>query len=107
MYADTITDSMQRTIDETNRRREKQKRYNKEHGIEPKQIEGRIRSLMESHGREPALLEDPVVQYMSEKELLGAIALERTKMEDAAKALDFIGAARHRDLMYALEKRLN
>ena len=108
MYADTVTDSMQRTIDETNRRRDKQTHYNAAHGIEPKQIEGRIRSMMEYRTKEakPELLEDPVWQYMSQKELRQAIALERTKMEDAAKALDFLAAARHRDAMYALEKRL-
>jgi excinuclease ABC subunit B len=109
MYADTITDSMQRTIDETNRRREKQMRYNKEHGIEPKQIEGRIRSMMEGRTAEEQkvkVLEDPVWAYMTEKDLKQAIALERTRMEDAAKALDFINAARHRDLMYALENRV-
>jgi len=107
MYADTITVSMQRTIDETNRRRAKQMRYNTEHGIEPKQIEGRIRSMMEYRNAKeakPELLEDPVWQYMTEKELTQAIILERTKMEDAAKELDFLRAAKHRDLMYALEK---
>ena len=109
MYADTITDSMQRTMDETNRRRDKQMRYNVAHGIEPKQVEGRIRSMMEYRSSEeakPALLEDPVWQYMSPKDLKQAIALERTKMEDAAKALNFLEAARHRDTMYALEKRV-
>ena len=108
MYADTITDSMQRTMAETNRRREKQTRYNKAHGIEPKQIEGRIRSMIEYRGLEsakPEILEDPVWRYMSEKELKQAIAMERTKMEDAAKALNFLEAARHRDTMYALEKQ--
>ena len=109
MYADTVTDSMQRTIDETNRRREKQMRYNVAHGIEPKQIEGRIRSMMEfrsAEERKPELLEDPVWQYMSEKELRQAITLERNRMEEAAKELNFVEAARHRDLMYALEKKL-
>ncbi|MCL1973537.1 MAG: excinuclease ABC subunit B, partial [Bacteroidetes bacterium] len=109
MYADTVTDSMQRTIDETNRRRDKQSRYNTAHGIEPKQIEGRIRSMMEYRNdreSQPALLEDPVWKYMSPKDLKHAIALERTKMEDAAKALNFLEAARHRDLMYALEQRV-
>ena len=108
MYADTVTDSMQRTIDETNRRRDKQMRYNQAHGIEPKQIEGRIRSMMEyrnTEERKSELLEDPVWKYMSEKELRETIAVERTKMENAAKALNFVEAARHRDTMYALEKR--
>ena len=108
MYADTITDSMQRTIDETNRRREKQMHYNEAHGIEPKQIEGRIRSMLEyrsAEERKPELLEDPAWQYMSENELREAIVMERTKMEDAAKELNFPEAARHRDLMYALEKK--
>ena len=107
MYADTITVSMQRTIDETNRRRAKQMRYNTEHGIEPRQIEGRIRSMMEYRSAKeakPELLEDPVWQYMTEKELKQAITMERTSMEDAAKELDFLRAAKHRDLMYALEK---
>jgi len=109
MYADTITDSMQRTIDETNRRRDKQMRYNVAHGIEPKQVEGRIRSMMEyttAEDTRPALLEDPVWLYMSQRDLIQAIALERTKMEGAAKSLNFLEAAHHRDTMYALEKRV-
>ena len=109
MYADTITDSMQRTIDETNRRRNKQKSYNTAHGIEPKQVESRIRSMMEypqAADAKPALLEDPALPYMSQKDVIQAIALERSKMEDAAKSLNFLEAARHRDAMYALEKKM-
>jgi excinuclease ABC, B subunit len=110
MYADKITDSMRRTMDETLRRRDKQMRYNQEHGIEPKQIEGRIRSLQAHLGEvlpvETAVLADPAWNYLSTKEIQRSIAAEKQQMEEAARALDFVRAARHRDTMYALEKRI-
>jgi excinuclease ABC subunit B len=120
-YADTITESMQQTIDETNRRREKQLSYNQEHGITPKQIERSKESILrqtkvadklaepkayvESEGLSVA--SDPVVQYMGQEELKKLISQTKKSMERAAKELDFIEAARLRDEMYALERMVN
>jgi excinuclease ABC subunit B len=117
MYADTITQSMQRTIDETNRRREKQIQYNLEMGITPTQIKKSLKSLLsEIHGKtgkkvyqEPEysdIAADPVVRYMDETALLKSIEKTRKKMEKASQNLDFIEAARFRDEMYELEKIL-
>ena len=117
MYADTITQSMQKTIDETNRRRAKQLAYNEKHGITPTQIIKATRPLMgQPHVRKGAkvylepeevnLAADPVVQYMSRDELKRAIEKARKSMEKAAAELDFIQAARFRDEMYELEKIL-
>lgn len=121
MYADRITKSMQRTIDETNRRREKQLKYNEENNITPTQIKRSIDGIMEQtavadrNKKENAarsyiapekisIAADPVVQYMTRDQL--DLQLERTKkqMHKAAKALDFIEAARLRDEMFELEK---
>ncbi|MDR4987351.1 MAG: excinuclease ABC subunit UvrB [Bacteroidales bacterium] len=118
MYADRITRSMQAAIDETNRKREKQLKYNEEHNITPAQI---MKSVEAIHGqtsvvdrpgkpkvyREKEFVDiaaDPVVQYMSRDQLRKAINQSRRQMEKAAKELDFIEAARYRDEMYALEK---
>jgi len=118
MYADTITESMRKTIEETNRRREKQLRYNAEHGITPRQIEKALVSIMgnreEFSTRHKVYVEpdktdiaaDPVVQYMDRKALEKAIDKTRKAMESAARELDFIEAARLRDEMYALQKLL-
>ena len=116
MYADTITDSMQRTIDETNRRREKQLQYNQEHNILPQQIKKTSKGIFtnQSFAKEYAyteyeigLVADPVVEYMTKPEIHNAIALAKQQMEDAAKKLDYIEAIRYRDEMYALQKILN
>ncbi|MDR3226358.1 MAG: UvrB/UvrC motif-containing protein, partial [Prevotellaceae bacterium] len=117
MYADTITDSMQKTIDETNRRREKQLKYNEENGISPQQIRKSNKGIFTNqpinveYGAyvEPAegLVADPVVEYMSKPEIHNAIAQAKQQMEDAAKKLDYTEAIRHRDEMYALQKLLN
>ena len=118
MYADQITDSMQRTIDETNRRREKQLRYNEEHGITPTQIVKAKRRPMNSdeadtatpYYREPekvGLAAEPVVAYMSREALLKAIDKTKKQMERAADKLDFMEAARLRDEMFELQKVLN
>ena len=115
MYADQITDSMQRTIDETNRRREKQLRYNEEHGITPTQIVKAKRRPMNSdeadtatpYYREPekvGLAAEPVVAYMSREALLKAIDKTKKQMERAADKLDFMEAARLRDEMFELQK---
>ena len=115
MYADQITDSMQRTIDETNRRREKQLRYNAEHGITPTQIVKAKRRPMTAddadthtpYYTEPekvGLAAEPVVAYMSREALLKAIDKTKKQMERAADKLDFMEAARLRDEMFELQK---
>jgi excinuclease ABC subunit B len=119
-YADKITDSMQKTIDETNRRREKQIEYNLEHNITPTQIEKSVESIMRQtsvadakYGEEGAYIEreasvaaDPIVQYMSKDELKKLIATTRKSMEAAAKELDFIQAAKFRDELAILERMI-
>lgn len=117
MYADNITGSMEKTISETNRRREKQLAYNQEHNITPTQIVKAIRSMMGKEQKqeqkkyyagsdEVNVAADPVVKYMDEKALEKNIAKIRKSMEKAAKELDFVQAARYRDEMFELEKLL-
>ncbi|HNP49951.1 MAG TPA: excinuclease ABC subunit UvrB, partial [Bacteroidia bacterium] len=116
-YADKITDSMQKTMDETTRRREKQIAYNQDHGLSPVQIKRSKESIMgqtklseSKYTEEHAYVEntqfsvaaDPVVQYMNPDELKKLIAQTKKSMERAAKDLDFIEAARLRDEMYEL-----
>ena len=115
MYADTITKSMQRTIDETNRRREKQLKYNTDNGITPQQVIKSNRAILTGEklktqpyayveSEEFDIAADPVVKYMSKEALDKAIAKAKKQMETAAKELDFVSAARYRDEMYALQK---
>ncbi len=116
MYADKITGSMQLTMDETNRRREKQLKYNELHGITPTQIVKPKKSIMAgklSTGEvvkpyvEPDTVDfaaDPVVQYMTKPELAEAIERARKEMEREAKDLNFFEAARYRDEMFALQR---
>ena len=118
MYADHITGSMQRTIDETNRRREKQLKYNEENNISPKQIIRSTVSLFEqnkellakSHAyagqAKSDLAADPVVKYMSREGLEKAVENAKKKMEKAAQELDFIAAARFRDEMFAYREQI-
>jgi excinuclease ABC subunit B len=119
MYADRITQSMQKTIDETTRRREKQLAYNEANGITPRQIFRTSVSLFEqnkellSHGGVYAgqaktdIAADPVVKYMNREGLQKAVDAARKKMEKAAQELDFIEAARYRDEMFTYQKKLN
>ncbi|MGV9011559.1 MAG: excinuclease ABC subunit UvrB [Flavobacteriales bacterium] len=122
-YADKITDSMRRTMDETDRRREKQKEYNAEHGITPTQIKRDRASVMQQtsvidagdgSGRkayvepeELSLAADPVMQFMPVEALEKNAAVLETKMKRAAKDLDFIGAAEYRDELFALRKLID
>ncbi len=121
MYADNITRSMQAAIDETDRKREKQLKYNAENNITPAQI---MKSVEAIHGQTVVvdrqkktkayigqettdIAADPVIQYMGKEQLKKAINQSRRLMEKAAKALDFNEAAHYRDEMYALEKIFN
>ena len=113
MYADTVTESMQRTIDETERRRAKQQKYNEEHGITPRQVGIKAYNALvrtDSYRREDEvqkqaryLEEDPVVSKMDPAQLKAAIAAAKKRMEDAAAQLDFLAAAQARDEMNALK----
>jgi excinuclease ABC subunit B len=118
MYADKLTGSMERTMEETTRRRKKQLEYNDLHKITPTQITKSTRSLFEQNrellNRENAYADqarsdiaaDPVVKYMGRPELEKAIEKAKKQMEKAARELDFIEAARFRDEMYAYQELL-
>ncbi|MBT5403738.1 MAG: excinuclease ABC subunit UvrB [Crocinitomicaceae bacterium] len=121
MYADKITDSMKRTIDETNRRREIQTAYNAKHHITPTAITSTREQILErssvgaSNKIEKAYQEpegvdiaaDPVISYMTNEQLLKAIEKTKKEMVKAAKELNFLEAGRLRDEMYALQKVLD
>ena len=118
MYADKITGSMDRTMEETRRRRKKQLDYNDQHQITPTQISKSTRSLFDQNKEELSrtgayadqarseLAADPVVKYMGKPELEKAIEKAKKQMEKAARELDFIEAARFRDEMYAYQELL-
>ena len=118
MYADKMTGSMQRTIDETNRRRAKQLAYNEKHGITPKSISRPMHSVLGKSGQKEKyyagpesidgnkhLAADPVVSYMSDKDRQKAIQKAKKAMEAAVKELDFIEAARLRDEIQLYESK--
>ena len=118
MYADRITESMQKTIDDTNRRREKQLAYNEKHNITPQAIQKAKNSVLnrENTGAEPILYReeysqsaniaaDPVIQYMSKDQLKKTIEKTRKAMVEAAKKMEFIEAAQLRDELIKLEDK--
>ena len=131
MYADTITESMRLTIEETERRRAKQLKYNEEHGITPQQIVKAVKTSLpggkdETEKKEGAtrrkssaasiyqlpadnqvvFAADPIIQQMSPEQLQKTIAHTRSLMEQAAKDLDFLQAAQYRDELLKLESLL-
>lgn len=117
MYADKITDSMRLTIDETNRRREKQLAYNAAHDITPKSVRKGHTSVLGQQTSEKAtrayvepttvnVAADPVVQYMSRPALEKAMEKTRKAMQEAARKLEFIEAAQYRDELMKLEELL-
>ncbi len=123
MYADTITESMQQTIDETERRRLKQMAYNDKHGIVPKQIikalnrhniapasgvsadNHKTTAYVEPQDTYSSMAAEPVVSRMTGKQIEEAIATATVRMKEAAKNLDFMLAAQYRDEILALEKQ--
>jgi excinuclease ABC subunit B len=121
-YADNVTESMQRTIDETNRRREKQVAYNIAHGITPKTITRSVQQIMaqtsvlEIKGYDPdspyaveeivTIAAEDEAEYSTIPQIEKAIAKTKKEMEKAARDLDFMEAARLRDEMFAMQKKL-
>jgi excinuclease ABC subunit B len=120
-YADKVTDSMRRTIDETDRRRVIQMDYNKKHGITPTTVSKTREEILNSSSildirspktkayfepSEPSLAADPVIGYMTRDQIERMVAETEAKMKKAAKDLDFITAAQYRDELFALKKRL-
>lgn len=120
MYADKMTDSMQKTIDETNRRREKQMAYNREHNITPKTIIKSREEIFEQTSVadsrkakgpyieefETSVAADPVMQYLTADQLRKTIEANKKAMLKAARELEFMEAARLRDEITVLEKML-
>ena len=119
MYADKITESMRKTIDETNRRREKQMKYNMENDIVPTPLNKSREMILQQtvvsgtknvnayiESENVTVAADPVVQYMTEEQLGSAITKTKKQMEVAAKEMDFMEAARLRDEMFELQKLL-
>lgn len=114
MYADKITPSMRQTLEETKRRRLKQEAYNQEHGLVPRQIVRSKESMMHTgydasadEVRLDYLAQDPVLAYMKPAELADLVAKAKQDMEQAAKAMDFLVAAKYRDEMYRLQALLD
>ncbi|MCG8327455.1 MAG: excinuclease ABC subunit UvrB [Chitinophagales bacterium] len=120
-YADKVTNSMQMTIDETNRRRSIQIAYNEEHGITPQTVRRSREEIMSKQSildirgvqqqayiepESPSLAADPVLEYMSRDKIEKMIEETERKMKKAAKELDFITAAQYRDELFALKKKL-
>ncbi len=112
MYADTITESMQLTIDQTAYRRSKQESYNQEHGIQPKALNKAIESTLVITKKEnkdtPRVkpISEEELAYMNGNDLSDEIKRTRKAMEEAAKSLDFIEAARLRDQLKTLQEQV-
>ncbi len=123
MYADTITQSMQLTIDETNRRRSKQLHYNEVNGITPTQIVKSLRQSSLSKDERPDIKElklaspeskaaaasvaaDPIIEHMTRPQMEKLIAETTRKMKEAAKKMDFLQAAQYRDEIIRLQNEL-
>ena len=124
MYADNITESMRKTIDETERRRSIQLKYNEDHHITPRQIVKEIKGTLTINrkvGQEPtaypssiymdtdtaAFAADPIVQRMTRSQLEKSIADTTVLMKQAAKNLDFLQAAQYRDEIIRLQAQLD
>jgi len=121
-YADKVTDSMQRTIDETDRRRSIQMEYNTKHNIIPQtlaktreeimsrqsilDIRGKGQQNYYQEGEKPDIAADPVIAMMNTEQLNALLKETEDKMKKAAKDLDFISAAQYRDELFALKKKL-
>ena len=118
-YADRITASMKKTMDETSRRREKQLAYNEANGITPQQIRKSIGNALASEKREPGkslayseetspkfMAADPIVEYMSREQLEKSIERTRKLMKEAADKMEYIEAAQYRDEMMKLQELL-
>ncbi len=122
MYADHITESMQRTIDETSRRRSIQMKYNEDHNIKPQQIKKKIKQTLSKEkaqatrptitykpyveSEEPAFAADPIIIKMTKEQLEKCIERTTSLMKEAAEQLDFIQAAQYRDEVIRLQKEL-
>ena len=113
MYADKITKSMQKTIDETNYRRDKQMAYNKKHGLEPKALNKSLGNALNKNSVSSQYYEnieykaaEPESEYLSKPEIEKKIRDKRKEMEKAAKELDFMVAARLRDEIKALQEKI-
>jgi excinuclease ABC subunit B len=118
MYADKITGSMQKTIDETERRRAIQQAYNQKHGITPTQIVKSKETILSSTKVADAdknyeekeeftyIAAEPQLLYNSQEELEKLIATTEKKMKNAAKELDFMEAARLRDILFTLKSKV-
>lgn len=122
MYADHITESMQRTIDETSRRRSIQMKYNEDHNIKPQQIKKEIKQTLSKEkaqttrptitykpyveSEEPAFAADPIIIKMTKEQLEKCIERTTLLMKEAAEQLDFIQAAQYRDEVIRLQKEL-
>ena len=122
MYADHITESMQRTIDETSRRRSIQMKYNEDHNIKPQQIKKEIKQILSKEkaqttrptitykpyveSEEPAFAADPIIIKMTKEQLEKCIERTTSLMKEAAEQLDFIQAAQYRDEVIRLQKEL-
>ena len=122
MYADHITESMQRTIDETLRRRSIQMKYNEDHNIKPQQIKKEIKQTLSKEkvptarptitykpyveSEEPAFAADPIIIKMTKEQLEKCIERTTSLMKEAAEQLDFIQAAQYRDEVICLQKEL-